>query len=277
MTTNRINSVGILGFGEIGKAIGQICREAGYEIFIRELTYDQLAGKKVDYLHVNITEKENKNLINTIVKTIKEIQPKLTIINSTVSTGTTRKIFQETNLPVVHSPVIGVHPHLYDSIKYYFPKIIGPVDKNSLDLAKKHLKKLGLKLEIYDSAEDSETAKLLDLTYYAWNILFCKWVAEFCQENGLNFEQVYTKHNQIYNDGYSKLRPNVARPVLTPAKGPIGGHCTIPDVVLLNNYCQNRFTEFILEENKHLAKQTEETNIQSDSNITIDSQFGNNL
>ena len=53
--------VGILGHGEIGSAIARICKEAGFEVLIRELTFDQIKDKKVDFLHVNIPENDNKD------------------------------------------------------------------------------------------------------------------------------------------------------------------------------------------------------------------------
>lgn len=245
-----MEKIGIIGFGEIGKAMARVCNEGGYQVLVRELKYDEIKKNAVDYLHVNIPEKKQIEFVNIVVMAIKELKPKLTIINSSVSVGTTRKVFQKTKSPIVHSPVIGVHPYLYDSIKHHFKKVVGPVDNASLKLALKHFKQLGLKTEVYDSAENSEAAKLLDLVYYAWNIVYCKWVNETCKKIGLNFDQVYVGHNKNYNRGYAKLRPNVVRPILVPTKGPIGGHCTIPDTILFHKHFKNRFTEFILKENK---------------------------
>lgn len=254
-STPKKQTVGILGYGEIGKAMAKISEEAGYKVFIREIDYDQIGKNNIDYLHINIPEINPKTFIKIVTKYIKELKPKLVIINSTTTTGTTRKIFQNTKVAIAHSPVIGVHPHLYESIKFIFPKIIGAVDENSLALAKKHLKSLGLKIEIYDSAENSETAKLLDLTYFAWNIIFCKWMSQIAKDLNLNFEQIYTRQNQIYNEGYKKLLPFVTRPILKPVKGPIGGHCTIPDVKMFDKFHKNYFTKFILKENQKYSKQ----------------------
>lgn len=242
--------VGILGYGEIGKAVARICKEAGFGVLVRDLDIDQLKGGKVDYLHVAIPEKENKVFVNVVSKIIKELTPKLTIINSSVTPGTTRKIYNNTKLPVVHSPVLGLHPNLYDSIKKYFVKVVAPIDKKSRELAIKHFKDLGLKVVFYKKPENSEAAKLLDLVYFAWNIIFCKWMNEFCRKNRLDFDEVYTKQNQIYNDGYKKLLPNTIRPILIPMPGPITGHCTIPDTELIERMYPNRFTEFIIKENK---------------------------
>lgn len=249
------NNVGILGAGEIGTSVAKVIREAGFKIFIRTRHKDELQGNKIDFLHVTIPEKDQREFIFQISGIIKEFKPQLTIIHSSTSVGVTRKIHKRTGLPIVHSPVIGVHPHLYDSIRFHFKKIIGPVDKNSLLLAKKHFKDLHLKTIVYESAETSEAAKLLDLIYYAWNIIFAKWVKEVSKDLRLNFDQIYTLHNQIYNDGYKKLRPNVLRPILSPVQGPIGGHCTIEDTILLHKKYKNRFTTFILKEQKRYIQQ----------------------
>ncbi|MEK7526571.1 MAG: hypothetical protein AAB546_03770, partial [Patescibacteria group bacterium] len=144
---NTKQIVGILGKGEIGSAMAQICQEAGYIVYARDLNYDELKNKTIDFLHVNIPEKKNKDFVEVVVNAIKELKPKLTIINSSVSPGTTRAIFKKTKLPIVHSPVIGVHPNLYDSIKNGFRKVIGAINKQALMETKKHFNKLGLKYE----------------------------------------------------------------------------------------------------------------------------------
>lgn len=251
--TADMKVVGILGNGEIGQTIGRICSEAGLNVLVRELAYDEIGNNKVDYLHVNIPEANQKDFIKVVIANIKEISPKLTIINSSITPGTTRKIYEKTNALIVHSPVIGIHPDLYTSVKYYFPKIIGPIGQKSLIEAERHFKTLGLKTAVYNNAETSETAKLLDLVYYAWNIIFNKWVFEVCQKLNLDFEQVYTKHNQIYNKGYGQILPNVIRPILIPQKGPITGHCIIPDTLLFHKYHKSKLTEFILKENKRYS------------------------
>lgn len=249
----KMKTVGLLGCGEIGKTIAKICLEAGYKVLVKELKYDQIKNQKVQFLHVSIPEKDPKVFTKIVATAIKKYQPKLTVINSSTTPGTTRKIAQETKTLVVHSPVIGLHPHLYQSVKNIFPKIIGPVGKESATEAVRHFKKLGLTYEVYNSAEESEAAKLLDLVYYAWNIIYCKWVAQLCRKNKLDFSKVYIKHNQIYNGGYSKLLPNVVRPILIPFPGPIGGHCTIPDTKMIEKYYPNSLTKFILKQNKQYA------------------------
>lgn len=250
--TNKV--VGILGFGEIGKSMAHVCRDAGFKILVRELTYDEIKDNKIDYLHVSIPEKNPSEFIKTVVKNIKELKPILTIINSSTTPGTVKRIAKLSKYPVVHSPVIGVHPDLYFSIKKYFTKVIGPTSSISKKLAIEHFNKLKIKYTFYDSSDNSEAAKILDLVYYAWNIVYCKWAKEMCDKNGLNFGQVYTEQNKIYNDGYKKLLPNVARPILFPVPGAMGGHCTIPDTIIFHRYSPSRLTAYILKENEMYNK-----------------------
>lgn len=254
--------VGILGYGEIGSAMAKICRGAGYRVLIRELSYDQLVGKKVDYLHVNVPEKTNRKFIDLVVKNVKELEPKLTIINSSITPGTTRKIFAKTKKPIVHSPVIGLHPNLYDSITKHFEKVVAPINEESKKLAQAHFKKLGLKITFFKKPENSEAGKLLDIVYFCWNIVFCKWVARLCEQNGWDFEEVYKKQNDIYNEGYKKLLPNSVRPNLIPMPGPLTGHCLIPDTRLIHKLYPNKLTKFILEENKRYFKEVDDLDKQ---------------
>lgn len=253
----KAKTVGILGYGDVGKTIAKICKEAGFYVYIKDRTNNQLKGKQIDVLHVNIPEINNSQFIESVISTIEETMPKLTIINSSVTPGTTRKIFIKTKLPIVHSPIIGMHENLYDAIKKYFPKIIGGVNNTSIILAKEHFKKLGLKVVIFDNPENSEAAKLLDLVYYTWNIIFCKWTNEITKKHNLNFNQVYKLYNKIYNEGYKDTLPYVIRPVLTPKKGPIGGKCAIPDILLFDKFYKNNFTDFILKENEKYKKANE--------------------
>jgi UDP-N-acetyl-D-mannosaminuronate dehydrogenase len=246
----RLPAVGVLGYGEIGSAMARIAQEAGYQIYIRELDYDTLKGKQIDYLYINIPEKRNKEFIEIVALNIREFSPKLTIINSSITPGTTRKIFALTKSPIVHSPVIGLHPNLYTSIKKYFRKVVAPIDSKSRKLAEEHFRKLGLKVEFFTKPENSEASKLLDLIYFAWNIVFCKWVNQMCNDQGWDFSEVYKKQNEIYNQGYARLLPNSIRPILIPVPGPITGHCTIPDTELIHKLYPTSLTSYILKENK---------------------------
>ena len=225
----------LIGQGQIGTAIKGAEEIAGNEVDVIERDYaPKIMKQEYPICHVCIPYSEDfENVIETYLNTYK---PELTIIHSTVTPGTTENLILKTDMKIVHSPVMGIHPNLLSGV-LTFKKIIGSDDPEATELAAQHFKDLDIDTVIYDSATNSEMAKLLSTTYYGWNIVFMKSVHRLCEENNLNFDQVYTNTNQIYNDGYTKLdKKNVRRPVLDYMPGLIGGHCVRPNFDLVEPY-----------------------------------------
>jgi UDP-N-acetyl-D-mannosaminuronate dehydrogenase len=233
-----ISKIGILGYGEVGQAIAKFYKSPK----IKDLTRDDgLAG--VEILHICIPWSDK--FIDIVKSEIKKINPKLTIIHSTVAPGTTKKIAAEFKGMVVHSPVRGIHPYLYEGIKT-FVKYIGADNKKAGQLAKRHLNSLGIKTKLFIPAVTTETLKLWDTTQYGWMIVLNKEIKKWCDKYGLDFEAIYQEANKSYNEGYIKLgRPEVVRPYLKYIPGEIGGHCIIPNCHLLDS----EISKFILKKN----------------------------
>src|SRR4051812_17439456 len=125
-------SVGILGYGEIGKAVASFYTGPKIKDLERD---DDLTG--VDVLHVCIPWSDR--FVEIVKGEITQVNPKLTIIHSTVAPGTVEKI----GGMVVHSPVRGVHPNLAEGIKT-FVKYIGADDKQAGQAAQEELESLGI-------------------------------------------------------------------------------------------------------------------------------------
>jgi len=122
--------IGVLGYGEVGNAIAKFYKKP----FIKDLNRDD-GLKGVEILHICISY--NKSFVDTVAKEIKKINPKLVIIHSTIAPGTTKKLIAKTgNKMIVHSPIRGMHPHLYSGIKT-FVKFIGAENKKAGEMAKK--------------------------------------------------------------------------------------------------------------------------------------------
>jgi len=241
----------IVGYGEIGKSVhglyeGKskqdytiITKDFGDSVEIDGIMYwskaasDILRAYPIDILHVCIPW--NKTFVKDVSRYIKKHEPELTIIHSTVPVGVTNEIDDETAsiTELVHSPVMGTHPDLTESMKT-FRKIIGPLSQEGANLAVLHFLKLGVQCEIYDSPRESELAKLLSTSYYGWNIAFMQSAWETCDDLDVDFDQVYKRTNQIYNDGYKKFdKENVVRPILTYMGRGIGGHCVWENAMIL--------------------------------------------
>lgn len=228
--------IGILGYGEIGKALAKFYQDPKIKDLNRN---DDLEG--VDILNICIPY--TKYFVKIVKTEIAEIKPKLTIIHSTVAPGTTRKI----GGAIVHSPVRGIHPDLYQGMKTFL-KYIGADDKKVGKMARKHLKRLGMKTMIFSPAITTELGKLLSTTYYGLCIAYHGEVKKICDKYKVDFEEVMTDFNRTYNNGYKELgKKNVIRPILyPPTNNKINGHCIISNVRILKRYFRSKVFGLIL-------------------------------
>lgn len=233
--------IGILGYGEVGQAMAKFYPSTGSgRVKIKDLKRDD-GLKGVDILHVCIPWSDK--FLDVVKKEIRAIKPKLTIVHSTIPPGITKQL----GGTAVHSPVRGIHPHLYEGIKT-FVKYIGADNKKAGLLAQDHLKSLGIKTKFFPSSAATELGKLLDTTYYAVAIAWHGEMKKMCDKLGVDFEKAVTDFNETYNEGYKKLgKHNVVRPVLYPPKGGIKGHCILPNAKLLKKYFKSRALDLILE------------------------------
>lgn len=241
---------GILGFGEIGKAIYQIAKESGDEVFRKDLDFDEFPDK-LDLIHVCIPYLEGKLPI-IVNKLVDKYNIGLVIIHSTVRVGTTKEVKN-----AVHSPVRGVHPNLYEGIKT-FVKYIGSDDKKLSKKTEDIFKRYGIKYKTIMNSKSTELNKMLDTTYYGICIEAHRYFKEICDINGVDFETV-KDFNRTYNEGYRVLgKENVVRPVLDPPKGVIGGHCVLQNARILEEQFKNGFLTKVfgdqLKDAKHLKR-----------------------
>jgi len=234
--------VGILGLGEVGKALDSLYEEHGIHAIKKDIK------SKVEFRDLsvlNICIPYSKKFEEIVTNEIIESSPKLTIIHSTVQIGTCRNIKKLLSYHIVHSPVIGSHPFLKDSLKT-FKKFIGSNDKKAIKLAEEHYDRIHIKYKSFDSFETTETSKLLCTTYYGLCIAWHEYMKNVCDDNDIDFSVIKDWNNE-YNAGYKEMGiSNVIRPILYPPKGKIGGHCVIPNAELLNKFKTNTMIKEIL-------------------------------
>jgi hypothetical protein len=231
--------IGILGFGEVGQAMAKFYQNP----LIKDLKRDDgLEGVEI----LNICIPWNDKFIEIAIKEIIKIKPKLVIVHSTVAPGTIKEIADRTKSSVVHSPVRGVHPHLFEGIKT-FVKYIGADNKKAGEMAKKHLERLGIKTRLFYPSKTTELGKLFDTTYYGLCIAWHGEMKKICDREKVDFEKAAVDFNRTYNEGYEKLgKSNVIRPVLYFPKGGIGGHCIIPNARILRKIYKSGALDLIL-------------------------------
>jgi len=232
--------VGILGFGEIGSSLAKFYKNPKVKDLKRD---DGLVGSEI--LHICIPW--NKDFIKIVSKEIREIKPKLTIIHSTVAPGATKELSDKFDGMVVHSPVRGVHPYLFESMKT-FVKYIGADSKRAGNMAKKYLNGLGIGTKVFIPSLTTELGKILDTTYYGVCIAWHGEMKEICDKFGVDFESTVTDFNKTYNKGYTKLnKKNFVRPVLYPPQNGKPKHCIVPNATILSEYYKTPIFELLLE------------------------------
>jgi len=248
---------GFMGFGEIGSSLYRVYEMAGYKNLIKRDPFNGLNDSlsNCDLVNVCIPFFGMKHFVNAI----KELNLKpntYLVIQSTIGVGTCDEMQKELDVIIVHSPVRGVHPNLTEGM-LTFDKYMGVTEKyyntaGVKEFIKEHLLDLNMK-PVVCKAMESELAKVTSTTLYGVNIAAINDVFLMCEKYNVDFETVFTKWQTGYNEGYTKLgKSNVCRPVLKPiprdedGKQLIGGHCVVPNSVILKNMGQDAIADYVL-------------------------------
>lgn len=214
----------IVGAGEVGESLAYVLGQYSPQLHDPARGLYALYEGTIDYLHICFPY--SPTFIEDVKRYQEQFAPTYTIIHSTVPVGTSRTVAAS------HSPIRGLHPNLQEGIRI-FVKFIGGAESS---LVADYFRRAGLRVCLFDKAETTEAMKLFDTEYYRACIEFAHKVKTYCEENLLNFHEVYTLANQTYNEGYAVLgHPEYVRPVLQPIMTPIGGHCVMPNKELLEH------------------------------------------
>lgn len=248
-------TIKIVGIGSVGKALWKLIIEAKLKSFIIKTWDKQCSGddgsESADFLHICFPYSDT--FINETLTYHKKHKAKLVIIHSTVKPGTTRELHSR-GCPVAYSPIIGPHNKL-SLIMSLFIRMVAAYRKEILSQAIEHLGVLGFQLKPVESVEGLELGKLLSTLYFGWCIAFQKEAHKICKEQTI-YDTAYNTFNRIYNRNYRLLEEinesdyYPIRPSLNNIPGEIGGSCIIPNARLLEEFCPNNLSEFLLKMNK---------------------------
>jgi|SRR5438552_2803116 len=224
----------VVGLGEVGKPLFEIIRMR-HQAF--GIDIDLAAPlNRCDVMHVCFPFRDEK-FVGQVVEYIGRYQPALTIINSTVAPGTTRRIAVESGAPVVNSPVRGKHAHMREELLHY-TKFIGALDSESGGCAVEHFESVGMRTKLLGSPEASEIAKLTETTYFGLMIAWAQEVERYCNEVGAAYDEVVSFYEEI------KFFPPVRY-----FPGVIGGHCVMPNIDILLQRFPSGLLQTIIQSN----------------------------
>jgi len=180
--------------------------------------------KNPEYLHVCLPGELTgfTDIVLNWINKIKNIQ--VVIIHSTVKPGTTKIIQEKLSIPILFSPVRGVHKRFLNDIKKY-TKFIS-FDGVEIDSKiKRDLENRFEKIDWMSTTKTAELAKILvDTTYYGWLINYAQITKMICEKENVDFEEMWKFADEIHENLGN-------RPKMFP--GIIGGHCVIPNLDLV--------------------------------------------
>ena len=221
----------ILGMGEVGQTLFDLLVDRKFDCVGIDLDDSKCKKyseneviKNPEYLHVCLPGELTgfTDIVLDWIDKIKNIQ--VVIIHSTVKPGTTKIIQEKLTIPILFSPVRGVHKRFLNDIKKY-TKFIS-FDGIEIDSKiKRDLENRFEKIEWMSTTKTAELAKILvDTTYYGWLINYAQITKMICEKENVDFDEMWKFADEIHENLGN-------RPKMFP--GIIGGHCVIPNLDLV--------------------------------------------
>ncbi len=221
----------ILGMGEVGQTLFDLLVDRKFDCVGIDLDDSKCKKyseneviKNPEYLHVCLPGELTgfTDIVLNWINKIKNIQ--VVVIHSTVKPGTTKIIQEKLSIPILFSPVRGVHKRFLNDIKKY-TKFIS-FDGIEIDpKIKTDLENRFEKIEWMSTTKTAELAKILvDTTYYGWLINYAQITKMICEKENVDFDEMWKFADEIHENLGN-------RPKMFP--GIIGGHCVIPNLDLV--------------------------------------------
>jgi UDP-N-acetyl-D-mannosaminuronate dehydrogenase len=212
----------VIGVGEIGKPLLEIIAEQ-YEAYGLDIKpTGDIPPCNIVHLCFPFTGNGDK-FVDESARYIAKYQPSLTIVNSTVAPGTTRRIAERAKTAVVNSPVRGKHARMKEQLRQYV-KFVGALNPEDGRRAGDHFTRLGMRTKVLSTPEASELAKLTETTYFGVLIAWAQEVERYCKRYGANYDEVVSFYEEI---GFF--------PPVKYTPGFIGGHCVMPNIKILKS------------------------------------------
>ncbi len=236
----------VIGMGEIGANIAKLLRRVvpvtGMDL-MSERGINSNLDLPVELIHICIPY--SNSFVEDVLNYVTEFQPKALVIHSTVAPHTTERLQTKLKVPIIFSPVRGVHSRMLRDLKRY-TKFYSYYRRDSNDrnaeIYRRRLRAANVKYRFVSTPLALELAKILvDTTYYGWLITYAQITNQICLKAKINYDEMWEFADEIH-----KYLGN--RPKMYP--GFIGGHCVIPNIRLLNNEEFN----WIIDQNEEYKK-----------------------
>ena len=234
----------VAGLGEVGNPLLQILKRvydcAGVDVAPVEIT------RPCSVLHVCYPF-QLPDFVGTTAAYIEKYKPALTIINSTLGVGTTRKVQEQVSSPVVYSPVRGKHIKMEQDMLHY-QKFVAGFDENSTQRAAEHFAGAGFKVAKFRTPEMGELSKLVETTWLGVLIAWAQEIERMAGASGGSYEEVNEFIKEI------SFLPSHVFP------GRIGGHCVMSNIAILRRKNSSKLLDAIVESNDVKEQELQRSN-----------------
>lgn len=224
----------VIGTGEVGRPLAEVLSDA-FQVVTKDIEPLTLDG--VDVMHVCYPF-DLASFVETTVSYAETFAPRLIIVNSTVVPGTTRRIGEESRVPIAYSPVRGKHTRMAQELTRY-SKFVASPQTDALQQAEEHFRTAGMTVKTMESPEALELAKLLETSYFGVLLGWAQEMERLADKMGADYFEVQRFMEEI------DFLPRVA---FQP--GFIGGHCVIPNSHLLDQVRPSLFMDAMRRSNE---------------------------
>ncbi len=221
----------ILGMGEVGETLFDLLVERNFECIGIDVDDSKCKNysknsiiENPEFLHVCLPGELTgfEDITSNWIDNLKDL--KAVLVHSTVIPGTTKNIQKKSKVPILFSPIRGVHKRFSEDIKKYTKFISSDTDLIDQSI-KSDLEKRFHKIDWMSTTKTAELAKILvDTTYYGWLINYAQITKMICEKEGVDFDEMWKFSDEIHENLGN-------RPKMYP--GIIGGHCVIPNLNLI--------------------------------------------
>jgi len=221
----------ILGMGEVGETLFDLLVERNFECIGIDVDDSKCKNysknsiiENPEFLHVCLPGELTgfEDITSNWIDNLKDL--KAVLVHSTVIPGTTKNIQKKSKVPILFSPIRGVHKRFSEDIKKYTKFISSDTDLIDQSI-KSDLEKRFRKIDWMSTTKTAELAKILvDTTYYGWLINYAQITKMICEKEGVDFDEMWKFSDEIHENLGN-------RPKMYP--GIIGGHCVIPNLNLI--------------------------------------------
>lgn len=224
----------VAGMGEVGKPLLEILSRS-YECVGIDVSPSEI-NRPCSVLHVCYPF-QIPDFPGTTAAYIEKYKPKLTIINSTLGVGTTRKVQDKVDRPVAYSPVRGKHAKMVEDMLLY-KKFVAGFTPESTQQAAAHFQGAGFKTGTFRTPEAGEFSKLMETTWLGILIGWAQDIERMGAECGASYEEVNAFIEEI------SFLPSHVFP------GLIGGHCVMPNIAILRKKFSSKFLDAVVDSNE---------------------------